>query len=224
MNLDDFKEECPHLTRIPPKSREEMTEAMKGCEQTSGFSVYDHGEAVYANLTALIDHMKGLSTLPEGLWRLPEWVGTYKAELLANLHHEGRRQFYTVFHDCGKPYCRFVDENGQQHFPNHAEVSSYIWACVGGNNVVGHLIHEDMVIHTATADEIAAKMDSSWSCEDSVTLLLVALCEIHANARMFGGLGSTSFKVKWKAVDRRGKQICKKLFPAVSKEAKVTVP
>jgi hypothetical protein len=36
------------------------------------------------------------------------------------------------------------------------------------------------------------------------TLLLAALSEIHANSTMFGGMDSTSFKIKWKALNRLG--------------------
>lgn len=42
-----------------------------------------------------------------------------------------------------------------------------------------------------------------------LTLLLVGLAEIHSNAKMFGGLDSTSFKIKWKNINQRGKQIIK---------------
>lgn len=42
----------------------------------------------------------------------------------------------------------------------------------------------------------------------AIALLLTGLAEIHANASMFGGLESTSFKIKWKHLDKRGRQIC----------------
>ena len=47
---------------------------------------------------------------------------------------------------------------------------------------------------------------------EAISLLLVALSEIHANAEMFGGIESTSFKIKWKQIDKRGNAICKLLF------------
>jgi hypothetical protein len=203
------------LTRTPPSSFDELDDAMRGCEQAPGHSVWDHGAAVWACLQELIAHMKGDSPVPEGRWRLPDWVADYKAELLANLHHEGRLGFYTQYHDCGKPYCLTVDDTGRRHFPHHVEASCYVWACLGGNDVVRHLIGNDMVLHTASAEDIADKLASRWSCEDSVTLLLVALAEIHANCTMFGGIASTSFKMKWKTLDRRGRQVCKRWFPGV---------
>lgn len=197
-----------NLTKDPPKNFDEMVAAMLRCEQTPGQSVYQHGQSVDKHLHDLVDHLKGLYTLPEGRWKLPEWLLTYKDEILANLHDEGKMQLYTTHHDCGKPYCRTYDGR----FPDHAEVSKYIWACVGGNQIVGNLIGDDMVLHTATADQIADKMESEWDIKDACTLLLAALAEIHSNAKMFGGIDSVSFKMKWKQLDRRGKQICKHYF------------
>lgn len=39
------------------------------------------------------------------------------------------------------------------------------------------------------------------------TNLIAGLSEIHANASMFGGIDSTSFKIKWKQISKRGKKI-----------------
>lgn len=41
----------------------------------------------------------------------------------------------------------------------------------------------------------------------AIPLMLTGLAEIHANASMFGGLDSTSFKIKWKHIDKRGRQV-----------------
>jgi hypothetical protein len=202
-----------NLTRTPPRSFSEMEEAMRNCHQTAGQSVLAHGESVCDHFFSLLDHLKGTVDLAGEVWRLPDWLDTYRAKLLDNLHPEGRLRLYTTYHDCGKPYCRQIDKvTGEQRFPDHAKVSRYIWACVGGNDIVGHLIGEDMVIHLASAEDIDFKVQNEWSCEDSVTLLLAALAEIHSNAKMFGGVGSISFKMKFKQVEKRGRRICKFWF------------
>ena len=189
-----------------------MREAMQGCEQTAGQTVLDHGESVCKHLFALIDHLKGTYSLPEGTWRIPDAIFDHKVLLLSKLHNEGKLRLYTTYHDCGKPYCRYVDKKtGAVHFKEHARMSWYIWSCIGGNDVVGGLIKNDMVIHTATAEEIDRLLQTELSPEDSASLLLVALAELHSNARMFGGVSSTNFKMKFNKVERRSKQICKHL-------------
>lgn len=198
---------CP-----PPRDRDEMTRAMLRCEQTAGQTVYQHGQSVHGCLLQLLAHLRGEGTLPEGQWRLSTWLDDYRNFFLTNLHHEEVVQQYAVYHDCGKPYCRVHDPaTGRTHFPNHAEASAYVWGLVGGDERVGLLIRDDMVLHTASAEEIEAKLGAEWSREDAATLTLVALAEIHSNARMFGGLDSTNFKMKWKTVDKRGRQVCKAL-------------
>jgi len=117
---------------------------------------------------------------------------------------------YTLYHDCGKPYCLTYDENGKRHFPNHAEKSYQTWLSVDGDPQVAKLIKLDMVIHTLKADEV----DDFIKHPEAITLLLAGLAEVHANAKMFGGMDSTSFKIKWNQINKRGKAICQKLFGA----------
>ena len=67
-----------------------------------------------------------------------------------------------------------------------------------------------MVLHVASAEEIETM---EWSCRDACTLLVTALAELHANSTMFGGVDSTSFKMKWKRLDQRCKQLVRRFFP-----------
>lgn len=195
---------------ILPTTFEEMAAAMLTCEQTQGQSVYQHGVSVRQHFFELIDSLENNHSLDE--WRIPQWIHTYRDQILANLHDHETISNYTLYHDCGKPYCREVDDEGRVHFPNHAEISRDVWMNVGKDEIVGLLIANDMVIHTATADEINQKLVEEWSIKDSLTLLMAALAEIHSNAKMFGSIESNSFKSKWKKIDRRGKQICKYYF------------
>ena len=196
------------MTSKSPQNWDELLQDMRGCEQNQGQNVYQHGESVYRHLIELLDHMKG-SDLKE--WRLPKWIEEYKQKLLANIYSEDDVKQYTLYHDCGKPYCK-VSEGGVNHFPNHAQISKETWLHLGGDPIVANLIGWDMVIHTATSIEIEEYLKLHWSCKDSITLLLVSLAEIHSNSKMFGGIDSISFKMKWKSVEKRGKQICKFWF------------
>jgi len=65
-----------------------------------------------------------------------------------------------------------------------------------------------MLIHTMKAKDI----DNFINKEEAISLLFTGLCEIHANAELFGGIQSTSFKIKLKQINNRGKQIIKKLI------------
>lgn len=100
-----------------------------------------------------------------------------------------------------------MDANGKVHFPNHAEVSARVWAEHFSNNRVQNLIAMDMIVHTMKADDVPEFAKRS----EAVSLLLTALAEVHANSELFGGIESTSFKIKWKQVNKRGAAIVKHL-------------
>ncbi|MNL30485.1 hypothetical protein D3C87_1522240 [compost metagenome] len=173
---------------------------MLACEQTSGMNMMQHGASVYETFLDLKEHVtKG--TLLKFQWKLPEWASNPK--LWENLLDERAIEEYQLFHDCGKPFCRTVDDEGKQHFPDHAATSEKIWREIGGDEQVAKLIGMDMDIHLLKDEGIAdfAKRP------EAASLLLTGLAEIHSNAKMFGGIDSTSFKIKWKHIDKRGKKI-----------------
>jgi hypothetical protein len=66
----------------------------------------------------------------------------------------------------------------------------------------------DMMIHTMKSGD----NDEFIKHPEAITLLLAGLAEVHSNAKMFGGTDSTSFKIKWNQINKRGKAICQKLF------------
>lgn len=163
---------------------------MKLCEQSPGLSVYDHGLMVAERYADLIG--------PRSMeWRLPDWVDDPKIKdhlLSPELMHR-----YHLYHDCGKPACR----TPEGRFPDHAAVSKRVWLENGGDAEVGDLIGMDMDVHLLKGEglaEFAARPQAA-------ALLLTALSEIHANAGMFGGIESTSFKIKWKHINKRGRQV-----------------
>ncbi len=109
---------------------------------------------------------------------------------------------YAEFHDCGKPFCRIVDEQGRQHFPDHAATSERVWLDVGGDPQAARLMGLDMDAHLLTPEtlpDFAARPEAA-------SLLLMAIAETHSNALMFGGTDSDGFKIKMKKLDKRGGQ------------------
>lgn len=179
---------------------------MKNCLQTSTQSVYQHGFSVRDHIFELISFLETGQT-PNG-WRLPDWMHTHRQNLLNSLLSKEIIEEYAIFHDCGKPYCLSIDEQGKRHFPNHAEVSYQTWMDITANEQVAKLMRMDMVVHTMKANDI----DEFIKHPEASTLLLAALAEVHSNAKMFGGLDSESFKIKWNQINKRGKAICQKLW------------
>ncbi len=161
-----------------------------------------HGELVHAYYQDLRNHVEQGAPL-QYEWKLPDWFASkdlWRLRLSESVIEE-----YQVNHDCSKPLVRTLGEDGKVHFPDHAKASEAIWLHVGGNADAARLMGMDMDIHLLKAEgqEDFAKR------REAATLLLTGLCEIHANASMFGGIDSTSFKIKWKHIDKRGKQIVK---------------
>jgi hypothetical protein len=175
---------------------------MEACEQTSGMNMLQHGQMVHDFYLDLRDQIKNGSEARHP-WKLPAWAGC--SALWNALPSEETLAIYMIFHDCGKPYCRTVDEEGKAHFPDHAKMSETIWLESGGMPEAARLMGMDMDIHLLKGDDIEAFA----ARKEAAALLLAGLSEIHANAQMFGGIESTSFKMKWKHIDRRGKQIAK---------------
>lgn len=194
-----------NLVKDFPKSFEQVIADMHTCDQTQGLSVYQHGQAVKDRFTCLLETLKAKVS---DNWKLPTFLFDHADWFLSNLHDLKQIESYTLFHDCGKPYCLVIDDIGKRHFPNHQEVSGAVWDAFKENKLVGKLIRNDMFFHTCTSDDLTVKLQE-WDVKDLVTLFLVAISEIHANASMFGGLDSVSFKIKYKQLERRGNQLFK---------------
>ena len=173
---------------------------MASCIQTGNQSVLDHGESVWEYTQKILNGEKKEL-------RLPKWLTDNFEEVIENVHKRSIIEEYNVLHDCGKPFCLEIDEEGKRHFPNHASVSRDTYLKLPDSNlIVANLIGWDMAMHTYTAEEIG---NLNLSKANAYTLLVTALAELHSNSVMFGGIDSISFKSKWKKIDRRGNMIIK---------------
>lgn len=187
-------------------TKKELIEKMKSCEQTKGQSVYQHGESVKDYLFDIINHLKYDTSL-KYKWSIPQCIYDNKEIILNSLPNEKTLELYTVFHDCGKPFCLEVDSNGKRHFPNHAKISYDVFNDVFNDDIASYLILHDMDIHLLKSNGVEEFSKNPYS----TTLLLTGLAEIHSNCELFGGTDSTSFKIKLKSITKRAKQLFKLL-------------
>lgn len=177
-----------------------LRKAMRKTEQMPNLSVLDHGFQVARYFEDLRQHVLFKKPL-KYTWRLPDWV--YSPVLWQALPDLKILRQYQIYHDCGKPFCRTVDEEGKSHFPDHANVSADIWLALTGQENEATLMRRDMDVHLLKGNQVKAFCEQPFAA----ALLLTGLSEVHANASMFGGIESTSFKIKFKQLNRRGKAI-----------------
>lgn len=174
---------------------------MKSCYQFRDQNVLEHGESVHKRFNELRSHLMDGTELSG--WRIPDWCHDPLIKERVSLIDSETIRLYQVYHDCGKPLCREVDSDGKQHFPDHAAVSKRCWLEHGGSPEVGELIGMDMDAHTLKSDVV----EEFSQRPQAILLLLTALSELHSNAAMFGGIESTSFKIKYKNLERMGKRV-----------------
>lgn len=143
----------------------------------------EHGEQVsawYVRITAQPDAYFGNDPL------LSRWFTAYQPEDLRPYH---------LNHDIAKPFSQHHDENGKAHYgQDHSLKSSVLYSMLFGEDRFSQMIANDMAFHTARADTI----ESVWQLPDAQHLYATAWAELYANATMFGGLNSDSFKIKKK--------------------------
>lgn len=180
---------------------------MAQCEQARFHSVLQHGELVWQRFQELV-HLMESGNPRLYPFKQPDWLWLYRDELLDHLLPVHTMERYMVYHDCGKPYCRAVDDQGKVHFPNHEVISARTWLDLGGAADEAELMLHDMHMHTMAADEVPEFI----RLKGAPTLMLSSLAEVHANAELFGGMSTVSFQAKWKHIDRRGTLACKLLW------------
>lgn len=179
---------------------------MSACQQTDTQTIWEHGLLTWNKLDAIIQYLD--ETTPLEGWHIPDWLIKYKADIKSKLLPNDILRDYALYHDCGKPFCITHDEQGKRHFPNHSAKSKKIWLEYGGSAEIGELIGMDMDIHLLKSEGIA-----EFSARpQAISLLCAGLAEIHGNSDLFGGIESTSFKIKWKHINKTGNRLCEAMF------------
>jgi len=187
----------------------ETVAAMESCKQNSDQTIWQHGESVRNYLMDLIKFLRDPHYAAKHTWRFPQWLLSHSGALLGLLPEDWKLEKYALWHDCGKPFCKTVDENGKTHFYGHAQTSAKLFReLYPEQEEIAKLIEMDMDIHTLSSEEVK-EFAARPQC---AALLLSGLASIHSNASMFGGITSDSFKIKWKKLDRLGHMICKEII------------
>lgn len=141
---------------------------------------------------------------------LQAWFDQMKAHQPHALLSPDQLRAYHVYHDCGKHLTLTIDESGRRHFPNHAAASARQYEAIfPRDDLTRDLIAHDMDFHTMRGDDLRAL----WTHPLAATLYLTAWAEIRANATMFGGLQSESYKIKRSRLLQAAKKCS---FPSMS--------
>lgn len=155
-----------------------------------------HGESVAKQYQCLIEQLES----GEG----DEKIATLYGKLKNKLPPPKVLEQYHVYHDCGKHLCLETDEQGRRHFPNHAEWSAKQYELIfPEDKFTAILIRKDMDFHTMKGEELEQLCKSPFA----PILYFTALAELEANALVFGGRDSESYKIKRKMLIRRGKKL-----------------
>ena len=194
------------LTRENTNTRyiDDMIYKMKSTEQMEGLSVYDHGIMVNDMYNKIIDNIDCLDTVFD---KVPKWLSENSDYIKTELEKFDKNiiETYLIMHDIGKVDTLTIDENGRRHFPNHTQVSHDVWLELGGNEKVAKMMLHDMDFHLLKNVGIPDFMKN----ENFLLHMVVSFAEVVSNSFLFGGFESTSFKIKFKQLEKRGNAIFK---------------
>jgi hypothetical protein len=171
---------------------------MKRCEQAPGLNMLQHGEKVHQEYNALMESLS--------LGNECEELQAILLKFGGNLPPSEVLKQYHVYHDCGKHLCLTITEDGKRHFPNHAAISANQYAVVfPEDKFTSILIAHDMDFHICKGDELMRVISNPIA----PILYFTAWAEINANASMFGGKSSESYKIKRSRLIQAGKKLLK---------------
>ena len=172
---------------------------MATCFQFKTIDMLQHGNMVH---TAYLQLLRDIATC--NMTKYPPCTEQIWNKYRSNLPSPETIRLYHVYHDCGKHLSLTIDDEGRRHYPNHAENSYNLFRQYNDDSVAAQLIKHDMHLHVLRGDELNQFLRSF----DHIGILwLTALCELFANAELFGGCDQTSFKIKYKHLEKVGKRL-----------------
>lgn len=180
---------------------EQLHADMENTFQFKNLSILDHGKMVHEKYKDII------RDLDEGTdkYEVPELLKSNWIYLKSILYSTQFLKTYHVYHDCGKPYCKEIGEDGKQRFPNHAEISAETFQTIypqfQDKETIVKFIRNDMVFHAYTMDQIG-EFKKTEKTKFIFSLWLTALAELYANKEMFDADNQLSFKIKYKKLTR----------------------
>lgn len=165
---------------------------MAACEQTQGMNMLEHGQRVQDSYVQLWNGLAA-SQFEQDEPQLQAWFDRIRDTMPETLLAPDALRAYHVYHDCGKHLVLCTDDTGRQHFPDHASASALQYEAIFPNDPgTAYLIAHDMDFHSMRGDDLRVL----WTQPLAAPLYLTAWAEIRANAAMFGGLDSESYKIK----------------------------
>ena len=169
---------------------------MAACEQAPNLNMLQHGQLVHEKYKELI------TSLNDGTAKHAELRALYE-------RHKSHQvlERYHVYHDCGKHLTLEIGEDGKRRFPNHAEASYQQFLRLWEDDLfTATLIKKDMDFHVLRGEELEDLLKHPLA----PILYFTAWAEINANAEMFGGVNSDSYKIKAKRLIQSGKKLLNK--------------
>jgi hypothetical protein len=165
---------------------------MAACEQTQDMNMLEHGQHVHDSYVLLWSGLAA-SEFEQDEPALQAWFKRIRETRPATLLAPEDLRAYHVYHDCGKHLVLRTDDSGRRHFQDHAMASAMQYNAIFPSDLrTRDLIAHDMDFHTMRGDDLRV----IWTQPFAATLYLTAWAEIRANATMFGGFQSESYKIK----------------------------
>lgn len=179
------------------QTHDELIAQMKCCEQAPGLNMLQHGQLVHDEYKKLITALN---------------ANDIQYAVLAPLYERFKRSLppaevlerYHVYHDCGKHLALIIGEDGKRRYPNHAEISAKQFSIIfPDDGFSAQLIRMDMDFHIMRGEDLEKLCRSPFA----PILYFTAWAEINANAEMFGGKESESYKIKRSRLIQAGKKL-----------------